>query len=65
MLLREKLSVRHSPKDPLEYVRKDFDVLEISLLRRCLSLNHRRKGITQKNNPMHIERIIDDFVFLW
>jgi len=40
-------------------------VLEISLLRRCLSLNHRRKGITQKNNPMHIERIIDDFVFLW
>ena len=40
--MREKMSVRHSrggrPKDPINYVREDFELLEISLLRKMLSL---------------------------
>lgn len=63
MLLREKLQVRHSPKDPLRYIRSDFEVLEVSLLRECLSLHYQSKGEAIESRKM--ERIIDDFVFLW
>merc|ERR1719282_853593 len=45
-LLREKMSVRHArkgrkPKDPLDYGRYDFELLEVGLLREMLQLQFR------------------------
>lgn len=51
ILLREKLSVRHSrrkrPKDPITYTRQDFELLEVGLLREMLRLQFQ----TQAKDP--------------
>lgn len=69
-LLREKMSVRHArkgrkPKDPLDYGRYDFELLEVGLLREMLQLQFRppADAETQKGG-YELERIVDDFVFL-
>ncbi|CAM9490109.1 unnamed protein product [Chrysoparadoxa australica] len=68
-LLREKMSVRHSrrrkPKDPINYTRNDFELLEVSMLREMLRLQFR----SHANDPtlpfkFSLERVIDDFVFM-
>jgi len=69
MLLREKMSVRHSrggrPKDPINYVREDFELLEISLLRKMLSLQFKDLENPEKYQfKLELERLIDDFVFI-
>lgn len=61
LLLREKMSVRHArrgrkPKDPLEYTRYDFELLEVGLLRDMLRL--------QFDEDRDVERLVDDFVCL-
>ena len=61
--------MRHSrggrPKDPINYVREDFELLEISLLRKMLSLQY--KDLENPENyqfRLELERLIDDFVFI-
>jgi 5'-3' exonuclease len=61
LLLREKMSVRHArkgkkPKDPLEYTRYDFELLEVGLLRDMLRLQFEEDG--------DVEPLVDDFVCL-
>ena len=56
LLLREKMSVRHArrgrkPKDPLEYTRYDFELLEVGLLRDMLRL--------QFDEDRDVERLVD------
>jgi len=69
MLLREKMSVRHSrgskPKDPINYVREDFELLEVALLRKMLALQFR--GLNEDVElpfELKLDRLIDDFVFI-
>mmetsp|Transcript_22963 Transcript_22963/g.29979 ORF Transcript_22963/g.29979 Transcript_22963/m.29979 type:complete len:659 (-) Transcript_22963:392-2368(-) len=67
-LLREKMSVRHSrggrkPKDPLRYVKTDFELLEIKMLRDMLHLQFRSLAGTLPFE-YSLERIVDDFVFI-
>ena len=55
------MSVRHArrgrkPKDPLEYTRYDFELLEVGLLRDMLRL--------QFDEDRDVERLVDDFVCL-
>ena len=67
MLLREKMSVRHGgrAKNPINYGREDFELLEISVLRRLLALQFVEME-DPKRYPfkLELERVIDDFVFL-
>jgi len=67
MLLREKMSVRHgaTTKDPIQYGREDFELLEISLLRKLLNLQFVSLEDPKKFPfALKLERVIDDFVFL-
>lgn len=73
MLLREKMSVRHGPKakSAMHYGREDFELLEISVLRRLLSLQFveledpkRYEGWGKEGRSLELERVIDDFVFV-
>jgi len=70
MLLREKMSVRHGPraKNPMNYGREDFELLEISVLRRLLSLQFVEledpKKFVKWESSISLERVIDDFVFM-
>ena len=69
-LLREKMSVRHArkgkkPKDPLEYGRFDFELLEVGLLREMLQLQFRPDPKSPEGGKTYdLERIVDDFVFI-
>jgi len=71
-LLREKMSVRHvrrgkKPKDPLEYQRFDFELLEVGLLREMLQLQFRPDPASASKaaaGAYDLERIVDDFVFV-
>lgn len=70
MLLREKMTVLLSnkgytkkiKKDMLEYRSSDFEVLELSSLRKILDIQFH--DLSRKVPNYSIERIIDDFVFL-
>ena len=67
MLLREKMSVRHGrqSKDPINYGREDFELLEISVLRKLLSLQFKDMEDASKYPfKLELERLIDDFVFI-
>lgn len=69
MLLREKMSVRHNrggrPKDPINYAREDFELLEISLLRKMISLQFKDLENPEKYSfKLDLVRLIDDFVFI-
>lgn len=72
-LLREKLKVRRvrrssfgapsskrTPRDPLEFSRYDFEILEVALLREMIELQLAQRD-PKLNDP---ERLVDDFVFL-
>ena len=64
-LLREKMSVRHArpgrkPKDPLQYAKYDYELLEVGLLREMIELTFRTKADTK----YELERLVDDFVFI-
>ena len=69
-LLREKMSVRHArkgkkPKDPLDYGRYDFELLEVGLLREMLQLQFRPDPTAElAARSYDLERIVDDFVFI-
>ena len=69
-LLREKMSVRHArkgkkPKDPLDYGRYDFELLEVGLLREMLQLQFRPDPTAElAAKSYNLERIVDDFVFI-
>lgn len=79
-LLREKMSVvmagkgrnKRKKKDMLEYDRNDFELLELSLLRRMFQLQFRKFCGTDDDDgdvklldvPYDNDRIVDDFVFM-
>ena len=59
--MRQPSTRRHArrgrkPKDPLEYTRYDFELLEVGLLRDMLRL--------QFDEDRDVERLVDDFVCL-
>ena len=67
MLLREKMSVRHGrqSKSPINYGREDFELLEISMLRKLLSMQFKELEDPAKYAfRLELERLIDDFVFI-
>jgi len=55
-----------TPKDPLEYGRYDFELLEVGLLREMLQLQFRPapKVAGPAAPGYELERVVDDFVFL-
>lgn len=70
-LLREKMSVvmagrgrnkYRKKKDMMEYDRNDFELLELSSLRKLLSLQFRK--FADKITDYSLDRIVDDFVFM-
>ncbi|KAJ1461024.1 XRN 5'-3' exonuclease N-terminus-domain-containing protein [Pelagophyceae sp. CCMP2097] len=83
-LLREKTTVRHArgnrkPKDPLDYQRYDFELLEVGLLREMLELQFRPRLLppgdaapaaavpvlnADGRYDFDLERVVDDFVFV-
>jgi 5'-3' exoribonuclease 1 len=72
MLLREKMSVvmagrgrnkYRKKKDILEYTRHDFELLELSSLRKLLAIQF-RKFSDRLESKYSLERIVDDFVFM-
>lgn len=72
MLLREKMSVvmagrgrnkYRKKKDMLEYTRHDFELLELSSLRKLLAIQF-RKFSDQLGDNYSLDRIVDDFVFM-
>ena len=78
MLLREKQSTRKQKKDAMQFSSEDFEILEISILRKMLEQHFRRMGmkmdetnarqIAQGLEPtvprFDLDRVIDDFVFM-
>jgi 5'-3' exoribonuclease 1 len=71
MLLREKMSVvmagrgrnkYRKKKDMMEYTRNDFELLELSSLRKLLSIQFRKFSDQLENYSL--ERVVDDFVFM-
>jgi len=72
MLLREKMSVvmagrgrnkYRKKKDMMEYTRHDFELLELSSLRKLLAIQF-RKFSDQLAGDYSLDRIVDDFVFM-
>jgi 5'-3' exonuclease len=72
MLLREKMSVvmagrgrnkYRKKKDMMEYTRHDFELLELSSLRKMLAIQF-RKFSDQLGENYSLDRIVDDFVFM-
>jgi len=72
MLLREKMSVvmagrgrnkYRKKKDMMEYTRHDFELLELSSLRKLLAIQF-RKFADQLEEDYSLDRIVDDFVFM-
>jgi 5'-3' exoribonuclease 1 len=72
MLLREKMSVvmagrgrnkYRKKKDIMEYTRHDFELLELSSLRKLLSIQF-RKFSDRLQSDYSLDRIVDDFVFM-
>lgn len=65
-LLREKVFLRNrrnksgSNRDPLQFSRYDFEILEVSLLREMIELQLEQKSPELDDK----ERLVDDFVFL-
>ena len=52
-------------KDPINYGREDFELLEISVLRKLLSLQFKDMEDASKYPfKLELERLIDDFVFI-
>ena len=76
MLLREKQSTRKKNKDAMMFSSEDFEILEISILRKMLEQHFKKMGmqmdeIAARNEAegkpfvrFDIERVIDDFVFM-
>ena len=80
VLLREKISKRKQNKDAMSYSPEDFELLEISILRKMLNQHFKKLGeemneksarLLAENNTKEkgiarfdIERVIDDFVFM-
>ena len=78
MLLREKQSTRKQKKDAMLFSSEDFEILEISILRKMLEQHFRRMGsrmdeINARQESQGLEptmprfdldRVIDDFVFM-
>lgn len=75
VLLREKISRRKQNKDAMTYSPEDFELLEISLLRKMLKQHFRKLSATDRVTAagavedgkiqFDLERIIDDFVFMY
>lgn len=72
MLLREKMSVvmagrgrnkYRKKKDIMEYTRHDFELLELSSLRKLLAIQF-RKFSDRFESKYSLNRIVDDFVFM-
>lgn len=72
MLLREKMSVvmagrgrnkYRKKKDMMEYTRHDFELLELTSLRKLLAIQF-RKFSDQFEDNYSLDRIVDDFVFM-
>lgn len=72
MLLREKMSVvmagrgrnkYRKKKDMMEYTRHDFEILELSGLRKLLAIQF-RKFSDKLGDDYSLNRIVDDFVFM-
>jgi len=72
MLLREKMSVvmagkrgKGKKRDMLEYMRDDFELLELSALRDMFQIQFRKfADFKLLRVPYDVNRIIDDFVFM-
>lgn len=71
MLLREKMSVvmagrgrnkYRKKKDMMEYDRHDFELLELSSLRKLLAIQFRK--FSDQIADYDLDRIVDDFVFM-
>ncbi|KAG7366394.1 XRN 5'-3' exonuclease [Nitzschia inconspicua] len=71
MLLREKMSVvmagrgrnkYRKKKDMMEYTRHDFELLELSSLRKLLAIQFRKFSDQLENYSL--DRVVDDFVFM-
>eukprot|EP00934_Nitzschia_sp_Nitz4_P006965 Nitzschia sp. Nitz4//scaffold141_size107518//35241//37253//NITZ4_004273-RA/size107518-processed-gene-0.107-mRNA-1//1//CDS//3329536279//6955//frame0 len=67
MLLREKMSVVHPPnngkkKDLLKYTSNDFEIMELSTLRKVIGLQFR--DIQSRVPRFSLNRVVDDFVFM-
>jgi len=71
MLLREKMSVvmagrgrnkYRKKKDMMEYTRHDFELLELSSLRKLLAIQFRK--FSDQMDDYSLDRIVDDFVFM-
>lgn len=74
MLLRERMEVvmggrgrgrnkNRKKKDIMEYTRHDFELLELSSLRKLLSIQFRKFSDTLQSD-YSLDRIVDDFVFM-
>lgn len=80
VLLREKISRRKQSKDAMTFSPEDFELLEISLLRKMLNQHFRKLAETMNEKAtrydsisggdknrfpkFELERVIDDFVFM-
>lgn len=64
VLLREKISKRKQNKDAMQYSPQDFELLEVSILRKMLKQHYRKLGEQLKDSTFDLERVIDDFVFM-
>ena len=76
VLLREKQSTRKQKKDAMLFGSEDFEILEISILRKMLEQHFRKMAIEMDeiaarneargfaSTRFDLERIIDDFVFM-
>jgi len=71
MLLREKMSVvmagrgrnkYRKKKDMMEYTRHDFELLELSSLRKLLAIQFRK--FSDQLPDYSLNRIVDDFIFM-
>lgn len=71
MLLREKMSVvmagrgrnkYRKKKDMMEYTRHDFELLELSSLRKLLAIQFRK--FSDQLDNYSLDRVVDDFVFM-
>jgi len=71
MLLREKMSVvmagrgrnkYRKKKDMMEYTRHDFELLELSSLRKLLAIQFRK--FSDQLEDYSLDRVVDDFVFM-